>query len=270
MARPLISRKTLIEFREYITAWVLREIDDEFSAAGIPLAQSTNVEVKSGARRHQVELYYASLDLAKPSDTAKLLSVFENVVSVATRVYPDKARDLIAWIGKDGYTWDGNHLLPRAPSGMRHMAGKLDPVDAQSIHDGIRRIENSIDDDPALAIGAAKELVESTCKTILDSKGVPYAKDSDLSELMKATTKILKLTPDDIPAVAKGSDLIKRTLHSLASVVGSIAELRTLYGTGHGKSGKAKGLQPRHARLVVGATSSLATFLWDTFEDRRP
>ena len=56
MPRPLISRKTLIEFREYMTGWVLREIDDEFSAAAIPLAQSTRVEVKSGARRHQVEL----------------------------------------------------------------------------------------------------------------------------------------------------------------------------------------------------------------------
>lgn len=55
MKRSLISRKTLIEFREYMTGWVLREIDDEFSAAGIPLAESTSVAVKSGARRLQAE-----------------------------------------------------------------------------------------------------------------------------------------------------------------------------------------------------------------------
>jgi Abortive infection C-terminus len=268
LVRPLISRKTLIEFREYMTGWVLRQIDDEFSAAGIPAASSTNVDVRSGARRLQVELYYASLDLTKPADAARLALVFENVISLGTRAYPERAAELIAWIEKDGYAYEGGRLRRKAFSGTQHIASKFAVADASSIHDEIRRIEDSIVSDPALAIGSSKELIETVCKTILDAKGEIYTKNADLSELVKAATKALKMTPDDIPSAAKGADLIKRTLHSLASVVGSIGELRTLYGSGHGKSAKAKGLQPRHARLVAGAASALVTFLWDTFEQR--
>lgn len=269
MARPLISRKTLIEFREYLVGWKLQEIDDEFSAAGIPLAATTTVEVKSGERRLRIELYYASLDLADPRDATRLATVFENVISTTTRAYPERAPDLIAWIEKDGYVYDKGRLRRRSVSGIHHIASKFIAMDTASIHDEIRRIEDSIETDPALAIGSSKELIESVCKTILDAKGVTHVKGADLSELMKATSKALKMAPDDIPNAARGAELVKRTLHSLAAVVGSIGELRSLYGSGHGKTANAKGLQPRHARLVAGSATTLVTFLWETFEHRR-
>lgn len=98
MARSFISRKTLIEFREYMTGWVLREIQAEFSAAGIAASKITTVDVKSGARRLEVELHYASIDLTKEQDAARLVTVFENVISNAERAYPERARDLVAWI----------------------------------------------------------------------------------------------------------------------------------------------------------------------------
>jgi hypothetical protein len=45
------------------------------------------------------------------------------------------------------------------------------------------------------------------------------------------------------------------------------AELRNAYGTGHGRSGSTvSGLHPRHARLVVGASATLASFLYETYE----
>ena len=58
--------------------------------------------------------------------------------------------------------------------------------------------------------------------------------------------------------------MVKRVLSNLATIVQGVAELRGLYGTGHGKDGKARGLQPRHARLAVGAASSLVTFVFQT------
>jgi hypothetical protein len=251
-----------------MTSWVLREIDDEFTAAGISLASSTKVEVRSGARRYQVELYYASLDLTRVDDAAKLLGVFENVLATTSRSDGQPARGLLLWLEKDGYVYEGGRLHRRGPSAMQHLASKLSTMNDASVHDEIRRIEASIDADPALAIGSAKELIESVCKTILDAKGIAYAKTADLSVMVKATTTALKIAPDDIPSAAKGADLVKRTLHNLAAIVGNIGELRSLYGTGHGKSANAKGLQPRHARLVAGAASALVTFLWDTFERR--
>jgi len=59
-------------------------------------------------------------------------------------------------------------------------------------------------------------------------------------------------------------------LSNLGQVVIKLAELRNLYGTGHGKEKVKKGLNERHARLAVGAGITLSTFLLETFEYRRP
>jgi hypothetical protein len=75
--------------------------------------------------------------------------------------------------------------------------------------------------------------------------------------------------PEDIPESAKGADAIKRLLGNLGQVSQGIAELRNLYGTGHGKDGTFRGLGPRHARLAVGAATTLATFLFETHESRK-
>lgn len=52
-------------------------------------------------------------------------------------------------------------------------------------------------------------------------------------------------------------------------MVVKVAELRNLYGTGHGKDKKRTGLNERHARLTVGAGVTLLTFLLETFELKR-
>lgn len=59
-------------------------------------------------------------------------------------------------------------------------------------------------------------------------------------------------------------------LGSLGGIVSGIAELRNYYGTGHGKASGTSGLGPRHARLAVGAASTLAVFLFETYNDRTP
>jgi hypothetical protein len=131
-------------------------------------------------------------------------------------------------------------------------------------------MEGAVDTDPELAIGTAKEFVESICKTILDDRKVPHDKKDDLPALVKKTAKELQLTPSDIADTAKGADTIKRMLSNLGTIVQGSAELRNTYGTGHGKS-KAQatsGLKPRHARLAVGAAATLGVFLWETHEER--
>jgi hypothetical protein len=74
--------------------------------------------------------------------------------------------------------------------------------------------------------------------------------------------------PDDVPAAAKGAEFIKKLLGNLAVTVQTLTELRNLYGTGHGKSGRTRGLLPRHGRLAAGAAASLASFLYETHLDR--
>jgi AbiJ N-terminal domain 3/Abortive infection C-terminus len=130
-------------------------------------------------------------------------------------------------------------------------------------------MEGSIDNAPDLAIGTSKELIESICKTILQELSIEIAEDYDLPKLLKETTKELKLTPKEIPNEAKAAETIKKILGSLSTVVQGIAELRNSYGTGHGKDAKFKGLNARHAKLAVGASSTLAIFLLETHKLRQ-
>jgi hypothetical protein len=58
--------------------------------------------------------------------------------------------------------------------------------------------------------------------------------------------------------------LFKRLLSNLGTIGNGLAELRGLYGTGHGKHGKTSALSARHAKLAVGAA---ATFLFDTHKE---
>lgn len=143
-------------------------------------------------------------------------------------------------------------------------------IDATHISQQLTRLEGAVDVDPELAIGTAKEFVESICKTILDERNVDHDKNDDLSALVKKTAKALKLTPDDIADTAKAAATIKKMLNNLGTIVQGSAELRNAYGTGHGKSktqARAR-VKPRHARLAVGAAATLCVFLWETHEER--
>jgi hypothetical protein len=75
--------------------------------------------------------------------------------------------------------------------------------------------------------------------------------------------------PEGIPDAAKGADSVRRLLSNLGSIVYAAAELRNLYGSGHGRLGARKGLVPRHARLVVSSAGALCTFLLETYEARK-
>ena len=129
----------------------------------------------------------------------------------------------------------GNRAMSRAKT-------VADSLDAGWMAKEIERLENAVDRDPALAIGTAKELVETCCKTILSKRGVPVTKSDDLVNLTKKLTKELKLVPDGITDEAKGADAIRLILRNLTQMTSNLARLRGLYGTGHGRDGRHRGL----------------------------
>lgn len=129
-------------------------------------------------------------------------------------------------------------------------------------------MEHAIDRDPALAIGTAKELVESCCKTLLTRRTVAYTKSEDLGELTKKIAKELKLVPEGITDETKGADNIRLILRNLTQLTNNLAQLRGLYGTGHGRDGRHRGLQPRHARLAVASAVAFIDFVTETHRER--
>ncbi len=142
-------------------------------------------------------------------------------------------------------------------------------IDATYVSQQITRMETAVDNDPSLAIGTAKEFLETCCKTILKERGGNIDGNIDLPQLVKKASKELELTPDDIPDKAKAVNTIRKLLSNLASITSGIAELRNSYGTGHGKEAKSKGLSARHAKLAVGAASTLGIFLVETYLDKK-
>jgi Abortive infection C-terminus len=129
-------------------------------------------------------------------------------------------------------------------------------------------MRTNIDRDTPAVIGAAKDLVESTCKLILDDRGIAYAAAAPLLDLYRAVALELRLSRDSVPANAKGSEAAQRALQGLVTTVQNLAELRNAIGVGHGRPQRVPALE-RHARLAMGASSTVADFLLSTWYARR-
>lgn len=159
----------------------------------------------------------------------------------------------------------GTSVSPGLNSARETFSG----TDIGYVSQQITRMETAVNQDPELAIGTAKELVETCCKSILNECQVSFSKNDNLPKIVKATIQQLELTPKDIPDQAKASKTIKRLLSNLATITQGVAELRNHYGTGHGKLSANKGLQARHAKLAVGSASTLAVFLAETYKVKK-
>ena len=184
---------------------------------------------------------------------------------------PDYARSefgrLTKALRRDGFEYKDGRLVSVGRS-QPHLEEVAARYDLPALHRQIDRMTGAVDSDPDLAIGTAKEIVETTCKTILRERNVDVDPGWDVPELVKAVRKALKLLPDDIPDRAKGVQTIRRLLSNLGTVGQGIAELRNLYGTGHGKDGQQRQLPPRLARLAAGSAATLAVFLLETHATR--
>jgi hypothetical protein len=267
--------------KHMVAIWVLRQIQDEFDAARIDCDLKYTPPV-SGQRRTLIEQYYKTVDWTDIGYVCKVIQVYEAVLQQATIPSfglndEEKKRakaeiEKLAWfLKRDGFDWTGERIVRMSGEPfLDDLKKAVTPFNAQHLADQIRRMQEAVENDPALAIGTAKELIETTCKTILAERGKPVAGTPDIPVLTKATLRELKLVPEGISDAVRGADTIKRLLSNLGTIGQALAELRSLYGTGHGKHGAASGLESRHARMAVGAASTLCTFLFETHsKDRR-
>jgi hypothetical protein len=141
-------------------------------------------------------------------------------------------------------------------------------VDSGYVSQQITRMEAAVTSDPELAIGTAKEFVETIAKTILDERGVRVESGVELAKLVRTVARELSLVPESIPAGARARESIRVLLSNLLAIADRMSELRNLYGTGHGKIAEFSGLEPRHARLAVGAATTLGLFLLETHQSK--
>jgi hypothetical protein len=136
-------------------------------------------------------------------------------------------------------------------------------VNAESVQADWRKALERRTRDPDGAVTAARALLESVCKTILDDGGVPYTTKDDLPALYRKVAKLLRLAPSDY-----SEEQFKRILGGCTSVVEGLGSVRNVAGDAHGRGRASYRPAGRHAALAVNLAGSMALFLMQTEEAR--
>lgn len=118
--------------------------------------------------------------------------------------------------------------------------------------------------DPEGAITAARALLETVCKHILEDLSVAYDDSADLPKLYRLTSEALNIAPSQHTEA-----VFKQILGGCTSVVEGLAALRNRLGDAHG-GGKSR-VKPsaRHAQLAVNLSGSMTSFLVATWEVKK-
>ncbi|MDP1617911.1 abortive infection family protein [Phenylobacterium sp.] len=117
--------------------------------------------------------------------------------------------------------------------------------------------------DPEGAITAARTLLETVCKHVLDEAGEVYDDGADLPSLYKQAAKLLNLAPS-----AHTEEVFRQILGGCTSVVAGLGAVRNKISDAHGRG--AAGVRPvaRHAQLAVNLAGAMATFIVETWQAR--
>lgn len=128
-------------------------------------------------------------------------------------------------------------------------------------------IDRDLNADPASAISACKNLLESQCKIVLSDRGVEFSDRDELPALFVKVAQELSINANSVEGDSRGSDAVRKAMRALTTTVQSVAEARNSIGDGHGSS-KLSPATPRHARLIFNATVAVAQFVADTWHER--
>ena len=165
-------------------------------------------------------------------------------------------------------------ILDREPfGGTAVTAAIFDDLESafstEYMSDQLQRCLNEANVNPTEAIGKAKEVLESCCKTILQQRNFQERIPINLNKLTKETFNILGISSESVNMERPEGKLVASLLAHLSGVVNCMAALRNYYGSGHGRSAQYQGLTKRHAYLAVNISFSLMQYLWETHNERR-
>jgi hypothetical protein len=134
---------------------------------------------------------------------------------------------------------------------------------AESVHIVWAKALDRRQTDPEGAITAARTLLETICKHILDERGIEYTHKMDLPQLYHFVSIELSLSPSQYT-----EDVFKQILGGCSSIVNGLGTLRNRLGDAHGQGKNPIRPAARHAELAVNLAGSVALFLVETWESR--
>jgi len=143
-------------------------------------------------------------------------------------------------------------------------ASVLASFDVEGVHKVWQKALERRLTDPEGAITISRTLVETVCKQILDSRGVPYKDKDELPTLYGLVSSELNLAPNQ-----HTEEAFKAILGNCTNIVNTIGTIRNRIGDAHGRGGRPVKPAPRHASLTVNLAGAIATFLIETLESQK-
>lgn len=147
--------------------------------------------------------------------------------------------------------------------GVAPVTETLAQFDAEAVHAAWEKALTRRQDDPEGAITAARTLIETVCKHILDDAGVAYHDDLDLPKLWHLTAQQLNLAPRQ-----HQEEAFRAILGNCQSIVNRLATIRNTVGDAHGQGRLPVKPKGRHAELAVNLAGTMAAFLVATWQER--
>lgn len=197
----LISARTRRAFQEsYVGFSVLRQIEADFSDAGVAYTDLPESHMVGGQRRSLVEGYYLTIDWSSRTDVRRVLDAYECHLFRLSQDRSDSAKEeierLIENLEADGLCYKAKKIaLPQSDILDEDIIDTTLTVDVSQLRINVTRIRNTVEVDPSLAIGASKELVEACCKAILVEMGETLDQFDDIPKLIKRAAGALDLLP---------------------------------------------------------------------------
>lgn len=202
------------------------------------------------------------LPAMRSGNSAYRVRVFGILEQAVAHRHPDELADYLAlpeWLAEHHPLLGQELFLNGAGAPLDDLAQAAIARDIPELTRQVSRIRRTATTDPEIAIGQAKEMLESVMKAILGEHG----SNSDIDII-----KLVKLTRERLGLDGGGASTYRnRTLSNLTQLVEGINKLRNLYGTGHGRS-RAGETDPAHARLVVDSAAALCVFFLEIERDR--
>jgi hypothetical protein len=271
--RPLVSSGARGAFRTLVTNSSVGAIATAFQDEGFAPNPDSRYE-DSSSRRSTAQAYLESVDWTDHAHVERALRAFERLL---LGLRPDTGSSSLEWdqfvraMKRDKHEVDGDGQIISLVPAPRLAEGALAGLsDATAIREQLDRIGRSVNDDPALAVGSAKELIESTAKVVLSERGEPVDARDDIQDLIRRAQHALLLHPSNSTPGPDGTDAVKKILGGVSTIALGVAELRNRgYGTGHGAAGRRVGLSPRHAHLAVNAAVTWCQLMLDTLNDQQ-
>ncbi len=136
--------------------------------------------------------------------------------------------------------------------------------DLPAMEDEFNRAMANIENDPPASLTAACAIIEALCKVYIASRDLDLPKKQTIGPLWGVVRDDLGFDPSSME-----DDDLKKILGGLSAIVDGVGALRTHASSAHGRGVLRYQVQPRHARLAVSEAHTVASFVMETWEERK-